>query len=752
MDIWLTIHEVRNLEKISDRAVRKRIQQGKYPKIRQTKSERGGGRGGLEYQIHFSSLSTQAQQAYIRQMENISPEIILALPPEVAIEAARKMLPVDEFDASSQKSASVDEDQGGSPFAISEDVLRDERVGQVSRIVQEAINVPAGQKRRQWAETVALKYDVHPATLYRYIKRYQKAGLAGLKHHKITRGRARSWSPEAIDFWIGLVLKREHRKVSKESLYKVLTLEAERRGWQVGSYRSALWWLKRKITPQLIAIQHGGKRALDNILPPICRDYSDLLPFEILVGDQHRFDFWVMDDITGEVFRPEGYFWQDLRTRCLYGGAVATKYDAHLMGLALRMGLRVFGPFQNIYTDHGKPEESRYVMGILKEMRALGLSALQTTEMPADLHDADPETTTCMISLPGTHRKAIVRNAKAKMIEGTFSALEGILRNQLKLPGNVKRLAAAREEQDIDHQEAERLALAGKLPTFQEFILSVLQAMDHYNARKPHRGVLREWRWKPRPKQATPMQCLAACYLAQEWQPVRMSESVLNLIFLPRVSRTVDRGRIRFQKRLYEDEALITLSGQRVDIRHDPLDPEWILVFHGGAFICQAEPLEYSSMKDRDLADRKIAEKARRRKQFLEEYRRLTSRIPDFREYSRAPAAERTAALVGKAKRRRAQQRAELYRVRSPEELAAEIAKIENYRPPRPVFTSEVDRYRWILDQMAASAEIDQADRDFVAAYESHMNQDTKTYWGIYKESIGLLQSAGETNEQGGEG
>ena len=36
---------------------------------------------------------------------------------------------------------------------------------------------------------------------------------------------------------------------------------------------------------------------------------------------------------------------------------------------------------------------------------------------------------------PGTHKKAIVKNAKAKMIEGTFDKLERILRSRFQYLG-----------------------------------------------------------------------------------------------------------------------------------------------------------------------------------------------------------------------------------------------------------------------------------------------------------------------------
>jgi putative transposase len=714
-----------------------------------------GGEGGRSKRFKVADLPGEIQRALVSAQESLTlPEELQTLAPEAQLEAHKKLMGINAFSASpSRMRREILNPQGGlfkehlpeeRPFMLSPDVLEDPRVGEIAQIVQEAERVPAGCKRSRWIDMVARRYGKAPATVYRYLQKYERAGLAGLKHRKRTRGQARSWTPEAIDFWLGLVLKKEHRKISKESLFECLQYEAAKRGWQIGGYRSALWWLDKRLTPQLLALQRGGVRALDNTLPPICRDYSDLKPFEILVGDQHRFDRWVVDDETGEVYRPEGYFWQDLRTRCFYGGAIAERYDCYLMGLALRIGLRRFGAFGSIYTDHGKPEESKYIAGILKGMRTLGMGMEQTLDIPADLSTADPEEMMCGIMLPGDHRKAVVRNAKAKMIEGTFNQLEAILRNHLKLPGDVKRIDACQEEQEIDHKEAEGLAIAGKLPTFREFVLAVYRAMDFYNSEKPHRGVLREWLWDPRPKKATPMQCLLMCYRQDRWRPRRLPDDAIELAFLPRNRRTVDRGRITFRNQRYEDEALMPLKrGERVEIRFDPLDPSFLLVFRGEEFLCRAEPLEYSSMKDQDLAGRKIAEKARRRAAFLGEYRALTSWVPDFREYSRVPAAERAAAIIGKAKRealRRIEEERERFRERTPEELEAEVRQALDYRPARsrPIFTSERDRYQFVLDSLAQGAEVGEEDRDWMAEYEAKMNADTERYWSIYKDAIGL--------------
>jgi len=478
----------------------------------------------------------------------------------------------------------------------------------------------------------------------------------------------------------------------------------------------------------------------------VVRSYADLAPFEIIVGDQHRFDFWVTDEDTGEVFRPEGYFWQDLRTRAFYGAAVAKKYDSHLMGLALRMGLKIFGPFGSIYTDHGKPEESNYIMGVMKDMRALGLEARQTVDAPVDLED-DPEEINPLAAIAGTHRMAIVRNAKAKMIEGTFRNLEGVLRDHVLVPGYVKKLGGLQEENEVDQKDIERLARAGKLPTFSEFALSMFKGLDYYNSVKAHRGVRREWSWRPKPKRATPMDCLKQC-CAEGWRPVMLSDEAIDLAFLPRANRIVDRGRITLHGEIYGDDRLIGLDTQRVEVRFDPLDPGWVLVFKDGEYLARALPVEYSSMKDLTLAQRKIAEKRRQRKAFILEYRMLTSAIPDVREYSQVPRIEKAAAAITKEQRARSKELAEINRPMSAEEIEADIARLEAEEarrkirpkkvPERPrYFRAALDRYAWIVKYELAGGKLDEADKAFKLDYESHMDADQQEYWEVVREMGG---------------
>jgi len=742
MDNTYTAVEIAEALGIGKRAVHKRATKEGW------KAKVINGRGEKRFMINDLPLDMQKK---IVSSKDISLDLLPILTPEVALIAAEKIAEGEEslfiYNKGYKNSSKTWTDE----TALSLNDLKDPKLTRWARIVQEALDVPRGWKKRKWIEAVAAKHETTFSTIYRYIKRYQKKGLSGLKHTKpAQRNNPRSWTPEAIEFWIGLCLKKSHRKTSKDGLYRLLEAEAHKRGWQIGSYESALWWYKKRATPQLLALQRGGVRALDNTLPPILRDYSDLAPFEILVGDQHRFDFWVVDEETGEVFRPECYLWQDLRTRCFYGAAFDRHYDAYLMGLALRMGMMIFGPFDSIYTDHGRPEESRYIMGIMKEMRSLGLFVQNTVDVPADLSGVDPEQINPCITLPGTHRKAIVRNAKAKMIENTNLVIEGILRNQFRVPGHVKKLGGNQEENEVDQKEIDRLTASGKLLTFREFVVTVFKAMDYYNAQKMHRGVLREWAWRPKPNSATPMDCLRACY-AEGWRPVRLSQEAIDLIFLakdPR-SRIVDRGMISFRKELYKNDKLNRLHKEEVTIRFDPFDPEWLLVFHNGTYVCRAEPVEYSSMKNRSLAVKKIEEKRRLRKSSIMEYRQLTSKVPDFTEYSKVPAAEKSAALIGKdikAQKARHEADKELYRERTAEELAAEVAALEAHGsklkahrekplPARPShFMTEYDRYKWIVDYELAGGSLSDDDTEFKMAYETQMDEGEREHWQVVRE------------------
>jgi len=738
-----TAKEIAEVSAKSTRAIEIKANKECWPYI----EENGKGRGGKTKKYPFSALPSDIQSAIINK-EGIKAEMLPVLAPATAsqvVDAACE-LPIPSF-ADALLPTAARRDTWTPETAISEDDLRNPRIRTILRILREVDDMPRNwsKGRRKWIESVAVRNDVTWQAIYRWMKKYEKAGIAGLRHTKAGADEARVWTPEALDWWIGLCLKKEHRKIDMKDLYEdCLVIEAHRRGWQIGGEASARWWYNKKVTPLLLAYQKGGLRSLDNMLPPVLRDYSDLAPFEMLVGDQHRFDFWVVDDETGEVFRPECYMWQDLRTRTIYGLAIDKRYDAQLIGLALRVGMRVFGAFGSIYTDNGRPEVSKYVMGIMADIRSLGMAWEASLEQPMDILDIDAEEVNPCIILPGTHKRAIVKNAKAKMIEGTFDVFENILRSHFRIPGNVKRLSDGIHEQDVDQEEAKRLAASGKLLLASEFYLWAYRAVDYYNRVKAHRGVLREWAWKPKPKEATPFACLEACYNAG-WRPVRISDEAADLIFLSKASRIVHMGRIEFNGERFEHDALLNLHGERVDLRYAPIEADALHVFYKGRYLCTAHPVEYSSMKDADLAERKIVEKRERRKRIADTYRALTQAVPDFRNYSEVSPLEKTAALIGADKKRLADERREAAREYTQEELDRKVAQIEALQalpvrnekplPARPaIFLNDLARYEWCIRYMKAGGELSDEDRAFREEHHARLTPDQQEYYRFIAE------------------
>jgi len=625
--------------------------------------------------------------------------------------------------------------------AISDADLQNPRIKKILAALRDLHDLPVdwGKTKTAWRRVVALKHGVSLRILLTWQKQYKEGGIAGLRHTKPGKGVPRIWSPDALEFWISLCAKREHRKINRKELYEILVIEAQRRGWEIGGYKSATHWFSKRWNPALDAMQRGGMRALDNILPPVLRDYSDLKPFEILCGDQHRFDFWVTDEETGEVFRPEGYLWQDLRTRIIYGAAVDRKYDSWLIGLALRLGVSCFGAFGSIYTDNGRPELSKFLMSILSNLHSLGLDWKKISDTITDLTGEDIEDVQPYCVPQGMHKKAIVKNAKAKMIEGTFYRLEQIMTSHLRAPGYTKRLSDDTTWQDIDQQEATRLAKQGKLLTFREFVLLLYRAINFYNQEKPHRGVLREWSWKPKRAQTTPFDCLRACY-NEGWRPRMISNEAADLIFLDRAVRVVQKGMISLNNEFYVADALGTMHGERVNIRFNPLLLDRVLIFTKDEYVCTAYPMEYSSMLDFDLGSRKIAEKRERRKKFAEEFRRISSIAPDFREYSKVPEAERMAALIGAEKKRRALENKEYSRPLSEAEIDEHIATMEAKEtlplkkrkplPQRPEFFLDRDsRFLWVVEFLEAGGQLTPEDEQFKDEYLAQQTEAQREYF-----------------------
>lgn len=795
MKEWLRASEVRNLENCSIRTIRKRIDAGKYTETRKVKSDKGG-RGGIEWEVHISALSDATQTAYVHSIpaESIRMDLLTHLHPLAHAEAVRKIN--GEPDPAAASLSSLYNKVGNTPLpgpssrvgrvdcAQGPDLknMEDERVGRLAAMVHEAECPPHGTRKKDWVAHVAVKYEVNPATVWRNIKKYKEYGLAGLRHgnaRTVLKKKRFSWTPDAVDYWRGLWLKRAHRKMSGSELYRHLKDEARRRGWKIAGYPAAMKLLREENSKALVAYSRGGIRALDNALAPILRRYNDLPPFYIIVGDQHKFDLWVMDDETGELFRPEGYLWQDLRTRIWYGAAIGRRYDSKMIGLSLRMGCRLWGRPAAIYTDNGKPELSDYITSVIQTITRMGITVKSETAGDApDIEEMSNEDAECInpVASEQIHRKAIVRNAKAKMIESSFHFLEDILRNRFRVPGSVKTLGGDETENEVDQAEIDRLARERKLLTFREFGKILFQALDYYNQERHHRGVHAEWDWRPKPAHTAPMDVLKQC-CAAGWRPTWADPHELDSAFLSRANRggrVVQRGRIFFKNgpcHVYESDDLLPHDGRRLEVRYDAMDPSWIMCFTaGGRYVCTATPVIYGSMVDPELTERLIHHKRGATQAVIEQYKDLTMTAPELLADGDLLPSERPEAIHGPGKQallearkepepenpmdvaqeladRESEAEAEARRkaeadAQAQAELDAEIARREAEMaadaatPKRPVFQNSVDRYEWCVGVLSEGGRLDGEDVEWMGRYEAEMSAEDAAFIKMRREAM----------------
>jgi len=747
---WLSVAQTQNLLGITERGIRKRCSKGKL-RYRLTNGQ--GGNGGQVYEIDLTSLPAECQIRWLRENRENLGEITEAakelLHPEARVEL--ELLTTDAEEATVR-------------------ALADEHVAQRLAAVEAVLAVPRGNGRNQVASEWAKKLGVNRATVYRWVKAYEKGGVAALAAARRARSRTR-WDQEAVDFFTGLVLRhaRPNKRVNVKALYTKLTEKARSQGWQVGSLDSA-YKIARSISKLLLAYGTGGRRMVETLLPPILRDYSDLAPFEIIVGDQHRFDFWVVfgflvvDDETGEVFRPEGYFFQDLRTRIIYGFHIDKHYSSTTVALALRMGLMTWGKFRCLYTDNGKPETSHFISGRGKWLANLGMKAkdmaelyrVETEEFTSyALPNEEGDPLALVARLGATHRRALVRNAKAKLIERTFEALEEILLSVFKVPGRVVNKKALAEEQAAVQADLDRLVAQGGLLTYSEFVKKVAEAVRYYNVERVHRSLGHP-----------PIQELLKAVEEEGFALTRIDDKTLDLVLLPSTTRVVDRGRVVLFKRHYEAPELLELHGRRIEVRYDPQDDSrvWAIIEDEAIPL---EPVVRVSMKDREATAQAIAKKRALHRQIAETFRELTRGIPDLIEYSQ----ETRRAAAGREILRRRRREMEPEFNMTPEEIEAEMARREAYirqlrrprAPERPEhFQDEIERFEWCLQAQAWGLELTEEDRAFFDAYWSSLNTDELEYWlrglAMYKreaeEAMAEMEVAdGETaGADGGEG
>ena len=563
--IYLTSQEASEFEGISVQAIRKRAASGKY-RVREVEAR--GGNSGKVYEILLTSLSESAQERYWQKQAGDGPQA-------EAIKVA------------------VDERCLNSETALAEKERRE-------MAIHRACNCPDGVGKNEHMSVIAGDAGVSLRTLFRWVERYKESGtVEGVaRRERADKGAMRSWSQDAIDEFCRRFMN--NRRGSAMSIFADMSKDGfNGMGSLSGAYR-----ILDGLNIRAKIFRDGGMRAIDNLLlPPILRDYSDLAPNDIWVGDQHTLDWFVMDKESGHVFRPQIYVWQDMATRGIVGMAMDRKYSSWTINLAMRDGVlnesgrRIFGLPKCVYTDWGKPETSKFLNGFQMRARHFKVRVENFGNEFLNKYGEQFGDEGLYGSLGIDSRKAIVRNSKAKPIERLYNTLEDILKDR-NLPGWAGNYAGSL--QDPDKDELKRLFSNCKMMSPADMFMHMIEAIEFYNSRE-HRG---KGMMGMSPNDKFEMA------MANGFKPVIVDRASANMVFLKAVRRKVEKRGVAVDNVWYHDyKNLIDLWGQWVEVRYDPFRAESVFIYKNGRFECEAKCYQYGSMINEELTGELIKQK-----------------------------------------------------------------------------------------------------------------------------------------------
>ena len=347
---------------------------------------------------------------------------------------------------------------------------------------------------KEAVEAVMRTYGVSRATVYNWInavkgKPNEENGEVQVYNETVGyKVRTHTTCSEAIDYMMGT--RFLNPRVTKQLIVEKTIEKAAAEGWRVGSKATLMRLLAQATSdarPAFALIQGGTQKFTKEYVPLSRRDLKKYKPMDLIVGDQHIFDFLVFDD-KGRVCRPECYLWVDMGSRLVVGfHATLTHYNSGDVALALYEACR-FGIPRGIYTDMGKPELSKYVTTLTEifapseDFEIPGMEELVDAEGAARFFRFDQV----------EHKVAIGRRPNSKPIEGYFAIFEKKLFDLTGGIGYCKRVSDPDENLKII-AEAEKNKKSKKLLTYTEFFKYVFQVFDWWNKHEISTDHIREF-------------------------------------------------------------------------------------------------------------------------------------------------------------------------------------------------------------------------------------------------------------------
>ena len=385
---YLTVNEYADLKGCSERYIRQKILDKEISAI-----EIAGpvGRGGKSYQIPLAAIEPK----YIRKWKRHQEQ------PEHEIESGTAAMEVDRRTLEHLTAEERLE------IAAWKDILKEWQ-----EYRNNAPKKAKAQADMEFLNYISVEYPdmkFSQRILYRKKEAQEKEGDIGLLDKRGKHGNHKKMLPDQVfDIFEYYYLDESRKTVTKCMELTELEIKKNREDLQHLLPLPSLSTFSRAVesripVPALKYYRFGEKAFLDECAPYIRRKYGDLASNDIWVCDNHTFDVLVNDGKAEKPVRVYLTGFLDVRSRKMVGWYVTDNPCSDATLAALRRGIENFGIPKLIYSDNGREFLTHDIGG-----RGFRKSSAEN-EPPTILQLLDIE-----------FRTAMVKNAKAKIIERSF--------------------------------------------------------------------------------------------------------------------------------------------------------------------------------------------------------------------------------------------------------------------------------------------------------------------------------------------
>lgn len=411
--------------------------------------------------------------------------------------------------------------------------------------------------------------------------------------------------------------------------------------------------------------------ALKALQPFRRRDFSMLKPNDVWIGDGHAAKMKVAHPHTGNPFQPEVTVIMDVADRYVVGWSVSLSENCLAVSDALRHGVSRHGVPLIYYSDNGGGQKNKmFDAPVTGTATALGIH--HETGIPGNPQGRgviERFWPTCLIALARCFETFQGRGAD----RDTLRNVSREIHQQLRLA-----------------KRGEVAALPKKLPTWAQFIDALEGAIKSYNETHRHRSLPK----RDGANHATPAEYRAARLQEPDVDIQILPQMDITALFMPQVMRKCERGEVRLFNGVYFHKVLMLLDGRYAPVGYDIHDCSRVWVKHpdSGSLIAVAElDGNRGDYFPRPYIERLREERAKGR------MARLQSQMDEVE-----------AELGGAA----THPLEEIAEPRFVEAAAENVVSLQGMR--RPMFDTDAEKYRWLLEH---ESEQDQDDEAWLASY-----------------------------------